>query len=161
MLRLFGALAVAMALWGLYAYVKSIGTTEAQQVCKIAHDAREKEIADERLVELEAARTKEHTLIATNTRIRNDYLKEKTAHDIAAARLNDSLQQLEDLTASLEPARASSDPSAGCGDHDDPRLCIIAQCSGALVRMDDAIKKLANQTRSLQEFAGRVCVGDK
>lgn len=161
MLRLLGVGVLALVLWGTYEYVKGIGTEEATLVCKAATDARDLKDANATITAAAKVRAKTKVLTTANLKVRNDYLQEKRAHADTAAMLDGILRELETVTAAGGDRGASGDTAAGCGADDDPRFCIIAQCSSALVRMDEVVKELSSKTTALQEHARSVCVEPK
>lgn len=104
----------------------------------------------------EAARATEQALQTQVRKVANAYQVEKTrraAADLAAA---DSLRKLQAALAA--GAAPGADPAAPARADDDPRDGIIAECAGAVVTLDAAARKLADQTRALQGYAAGVCV---
>ena len=142
---LYGALAVA--LWGWHWNDKRIAVNDA-----IAEIQAEQTAAA--LVASEANRVKEKALNLSLDKVRNDYAKEKSRR---AADAVVAAGKLRDLEAALDSA-ASADSTATGGADADPRLDIIAQCARAAVRLDEAVKELASQTRGLQAYARNVCM---
>lgn len=103
----------------------------------------------------ELNRAKEQVLQSNNQRIANELAKQKDAR--AAAELH-SAELLRQLSEAADNSSTSPDSATACGADADPRLCIIAQCAGALVQLDNLVKKLASQTTGLQDYASSVCM---
>lgn len=150
--RLWMALAMAIALaashWRAY--------TTGQAATQLQWDAATAQATATALQAEQDARATEAAMQTKLRKVANDYQLEKTRRAAADLRAADSLRQLQ---AALAADRsASTDPAAAPGADDDPRDSIIAECAGAVVTLDAAARKLADQTRALQAYAAGVCV---
>ena len=102
----------------------------------------------------EEARAKEQVLQSKVTKVSNDYQSEKKRRTADAAV---SADRLSALAAALASATGAN-PATTAGVDGDPRNSIVAECAGAIVKMDEAAKRLASQTIALQNYASSVCV---
>jgi acyl-coenzyme A synthetase/AMP-(fatty) acid ligase len=150
--RVWIAVALAVALAGTHwkAY------TTGKQAVQLEWDAATAEATAVALAAEQAARAREQALQTKVRKVANDYQVEKTRRAAADQLAADSLRQLQAAIAS--GGKPAPDPAAPAGTDDDPRDGIIAECAGALVKMDQAVRSLADQTRALQGYAAGVCV---
>ncbi len=150
--RVWIAVALAVALAGTHwkAY------TTGKHAIQVEWDAATAQATAAALAAEQAARAREQALQSKVRKVANDYQVEKTRRAAADQLAADSLRQLQAALASGGESRA--DPAAPAGADDDPRDGIIAECAGALVQMDKAVRSLADQTRALQGYAAGVCV---
>lgn len=149
-LRVWIALALALALAASHwkSYVMGKATIRAEWNVAITAQA----LAT--LKASETARAKEAELQTKVTKVANDYQLEKKRR---AADAVIGAGRLRDLTAALAGA-AAANPATTSGADEDPRLDIIAECAGAAVKLDKAVKELASETSALQSYAREVCV---
>ena len=99
----------------------------------------------------ESARTKEKALNLSVESIRHDLQTQKTRNAASSAV---SAGRLRDLQAALDSASAAgAGTKPAGGDHADPRSEIITECASTVVRLDEAVKKLASTARALQQYA--------
>lgn len=151
--RVWALMAVAVFLAGTHwkAYVSGKNTVRLEWQAAAAKATAEQLEAERQ------ARARELELNQRTRRIANDLVAEKSrraAADLAAA---DSLQRLR--AALAEPASpAAADPAAAAGADDDPRDDIIAECAGAVQRLDQAARGLAGTLAALQGYTRDVCV---
>ena len=150
--RVWIAVALAIALAGSHwkAY------TTGKQAVQLEWDAATAQATAAALQAEQAARAKEQALQTQVRKVANDYQVEKTRRAAADQLAADSLRQLQAALAG--GGRARADPAAPAGADDDPRDGIIAECAGALVQVDAAARRLADQTRALQSYTAGVCV---
>ena len=144
------ALVVALAASHWKAY------TGGKQAIQLEWDAATAQATAAALAAEQAARAKEQALQTKVRKVAHDYQVEKTRRAAADQLAADSLRQLQAAIAG--GAQPAPDPAAAAGADDDPRDGIIAECAGALVQMDSAARRLADQTRGLQSYAAGVCV---
>lgn len=142
------ALALAAGYWKAY--------TSGKQAVQLEWDAANAQATAAALAAEQAARAKEQALQTKVRKVTDDYLVEKTRRAAADQLAADSLRQLQAALAG--GGRARADPAAPAGADDDPRDGIIAECAGALVQVDAAARRLADQTRALQGYATGVCI---
>ena len=142
------ALALAASHWKAY--------TTGKQAVQLEWDAAISQATAAALQAEQAARAKEQALQTQVRKVANDYQVEKTRRAAADQLAADSLRQLQAALAS--GGQPAPDPAAPAGADDDPRDGIIAECAGALVQVDAAVRKLADQTRALQSYTAGVCV---
>ena len=102
----------------------------------------------------EDARKKEASYRSTNERISRDLAKEKANRAADAALLAGRMRDLESALSSVSAQDSTAEP----GIDGDPRPSIIAGCASQLIVLDQAVKRLAGQTRGLQAYADDVCV---
>lgn len=102
----------------------------------------------------EEARKKEANYRSTNERISRDLAKEKAARAADAAVLAGRMRDLESALSSVSAQDTATEP----GIDGDPRPSIIAGCASQLIVLDEAVKRLAGQTRGLQAYANDVCL---
>lgn len=142
---MYGALAAALILgaWRVHHNIDQGGYDRAQT-----------EYTAAALKASEAARAKEQELQTKVAKVANDYQTEKRRRAADAVVSAGRLRELETVIA----AAASADTGATSGTDADPRLGIIAECSRAIVRLDEAVKQLADQTSALQQYARAVRV---
>lgn len=138
---------LVIALWGWHWNDKRTAVNDAVAVVQAEQVAAA-------LAASGAARAKEAELQSKVTKVANDYQTEKKRR---AADAVVSAGRLSDLQAALDSA-ATANPTAAAGADADPRLGIIAECAGAVVKLDKAVKDLAGQTSALQGYAREVCV---
>lgn len=144
------ALVIALAASHWKAY------TSGQQAVQLEWNAATAQATAAALQAEQAARANEQVLQIKVRKVSNDYQVEKTRRAAADQLAADSLRQLQAAIASGGQTRA--DPAAPAGADGDPRDGIIAECAGALVQVDAAARRLADQTRALQGYATGVCV---
>lgn len=142
------AIALAAGYWKAY--------TSGKQAVQLEWDAATAQATAAALAAEQAARAKEQALQTKVRKVTDDYLVEKTRRAAADQLAADSLRQLQAALAG--GGRARADPAAPAGADDDPRDGIIAECAGALVQVDAAARRLADQTRALQGYATGVCI---
>lgn len=150
--RVIGAVfaVLLLAMGGRWCYVQGAKGVQAEWDADIAQRTAQA------LAASEAARAAEQALQTQVRKVANAYQVEKTrraAADLAAA---DSLRKLQAAIAA--GASTGADPAAPARADDDPRDSIIAECAAAIVTLDAAARKLADQTRALQGYAAGVCV---
>ncbi len=151
--RLWLALAIAVFLAGTHFSAYRSGKHQV----RLQWDASIAQQTAAALAASEASRAREQALQSTARKVANDYQAEKTRRVAADARAADSLQRLDAALAGAA-GPAGADPATPARADDDPRDDIIAQCAGALVRVDSAYRSLADQTRALQQYTAGVCV---
>ena len=102
----------------------------------------------------ESARSREQQLTAANQKVSHDLQVQKTRNAATAVA---NAGKLRDLQAALDSASAvGADTKPAGGDHGDPRSAIITECASTVVRLDEAVKKLASTARALQQYAAGV-----
>ena len=150
--RLWLALALAVALAASHwkAYVSG------KHAIQLEWDADTAQRTAEALRATQEARDLELHLNAKVRKVNDDYQTERRRRLAADSAAADSLRQLTAALAAGGQARA--DPAAAGRADDDPRDGIVAECAGALVRLDQAARSLASQTVALQGYAAGVCV---
>jgi len=148
--RVWAAIAMAIVLAASHWKAYTAGGKSVQA----GWDKERAELTATALAASEANRAKEKAMNLSLDKVRNDYAKEKS---LRAADARVTAGRLSELQAALDSA-ASADPVATGGVDEDPRLGIIAECAGAAVKLDQAVKGLASQTIALQNFASEVCV---
>ncbi len=144
------ALVIALAASHWKAY------TGGKQAIQLEWDAATAQATAAALAAEQAARAKEQALQTKVRKVAHDYQVEKTRRAAADQLAADSLRQLQAALAG--GAQPAPDPAAAGRADDDPRDGIIAECAGALVQVDSAARRLADQTRGLQSYAAGVCV---
>jgi hypothetical protein len=142
------AIALAASHWKVY--------TNGKAAVQLEWDAATAQATAAALAAEQAARAREQALQTKVRKVANDYQVEKTRRAAADQLAADSLRQLQAALAS--GGQPAADSAAAAGTDDDPRDGIIAECAGALVQMDKAVRSLADQTRALQGYAADVCV---
>ena len=145
---------LALALAGVLAISHGFAYKSGRAAVRVQWDKERAETTAAALVASEAARAKEQVLTVANAKVANDYQTEKRRR-VADAVVADS--RLRELQATLNSA-SSTDTSAATGTDADPRLSIIAECAGAALKLDSAVKDLAGQASALQSFAKSVCI---
>lgn len=145
-LRVVLLAAFAAALMG-FGYVKGLHHEEVK--FEAYKTAQQKELLDATTKAL--AKTK--VLTAANSKVSNDYFKEKTLR-IAASQLASS--RLHQLEASLSfPTGSTTATIIGT---DDPRSAIVVQCARAVVELEKRSGQLEAQAAGLQGYAREVCL---
>ena len=145
---------LALALAGVLAFTHGMAYKSGKSNVRTQWDRERAEITAAALVASEAARVKEQVLTTANAKITNDYLAQKklrAADSVVAA------GKLRSLETAINRAR-SADTSANAGTVPDPRLDIIRECSGVVVRLDDKVKSLAGTLIALQSYTSEVCM---
>lgn len=150
--RVWIAIALAIGLAGTHWRAYTTGQHEVQT--EWTADTAQRTAAA--LQAEQAARATEQALNAKNRKVANDYAMEKSRRATADLLAADSLRQLAAALAAGQPADA--DPAARARADDDPRDGIIAECAGALVQVDAAARRMADQVVALQNYASGVCV---
>ena len=148
--RFWFGLALVAALTFTHVFVYKSG----RSAVRIEWDKERAVQMDDALAASETFLQKEKALNASNLKDTNDYIAHKK---ISAAAAVVSAGRLSELQAAVDSA-ASASAGAVSGDHGDPRSSIITQCAGTVVILDEAVKRLANQTSALQEFTRGVCL---
>ena len=100
----------------------------------------------------EAARKKETELNLSVERVKANYAKVKRDNALLSGALDDSLRKLETTISNIR----ADDPGASSGTNADPRLDIIAECSGAVRSLASAVTELSSQVKGLQDFTRSV-----
>jgi len=126
---------------------------KARETIALADDAKRVAAA---LEAEQKARVREQELTAKVGKVDRAYQESKRNTVAVAAAAGRGLRELE--TALARPRAAASDPATSSGVDDDPRSAILAECAGALVRLDKEARRLADQTIALQNYAIGVCV---
>lgn len=151
--RLWAAVALAVFLAGTHwkAY------TSGRKAVQLEWDAATAQATAAALDQERQARAKEQELANRNRRIANELVAEQARRAAADRAAADGLQRLR--AALAEPASpAGADPAPAAGTDGDPRDGIIAECAGAVVRLDAAARGLAGTLGALQGYAREVCV---
>jgi hypothetical protein len=154
--RLWAAVFLALFLAGTHwkAY------TSGRKAVQLQWDAATAQATAAALDQERQARAKEQELANRNRRIANELVAEQARRAAADRAAADSLQRLR--AALAEPASpAGTDPAPAAGADGDPRDGIIAECAGAVVRLDAAARGLAGTLGALQGYAREVCVSGR
>ena len=150
--RLIAAAVVAALLGGIYWRGHTQGYKARDTIAKADDAAR---VADA-LQASETARAREAELQTKVGKVDRAYQDQKRATVALAVAAADGMRHLEQQIAASRAVSAG--PGDSSGTDADPRLDILAECSGALVRLDKEARKLADQVSALQAVAAIVRV---
>ena len=144
---------IALALVALLAFTHYKAFHGGKAAVQVLWDKERAEITAEALKASEARRATEKALTDTNAKITNDY---NTQKKLRAADAIANAGKLRSLETAINSARSAETP-ANAGAAADPRLDIIRECAGVVVRLDDTVKSLAGTLNSLQGYVRDVC----
>lgn len=142
------ALAIALAASHWKAYTSGGKSVQAEW------DAQTLALTQAALAAEAANRAKEQVLQTKVQKVSAEYAKQKQVNADLAKSLDDSVRELRSAIDSAS-AEVASSPSGADGD---PRLGIIAECSGVVAALEFGNKKLASQVKGLQDLTSGVCL---
>ena len=136
------AISIAFALSNGFSY------KAGRAAVRVEWDKERAETVAAALVASQAARTMEQVLNTANQKVTNDY---NTQKKLRAADAVVSAGKLRDLQLALgDPS--GTDTAADARDYGDPRSNIVAGCASTVIVLDQAVKRLADQTAALQRY---------
>ena len=140
----YGLVAAVLAAAGVWHLAdKSKGIDDAIELVRA-------EYINEALAASETARSREHQLIAANTKVSHDFQTQKTRN---AAAVVISAGKLRDLEAAIASADTGSSHTASPSGADAPFATIASECGRALAEMDGHATAMASTARALQQYA--------